>query len=637
MNQFVVYIGKRLISLGVVVFLISVFVFVVFFIQMGDPSRILVPRASPELVQLVREDLKLDEPITTQFINFETKVFSGKFFISIGVWKGASIAEGIYSAALRTLAVFGAVLVAAGLSGGTIGLLTSRSRENHAVSRVLRVLSVVSLAIPALVVATWLAYSAGPLNDGMNSIVVGASAFLASWSILVLMEKGKERYYASFGKALNTPRTDGGARPMSASPMTKLFAGWTLTAVLTSEAVVGQGNHGLGVLLWDSLLSRDFTLLMSIIVVLGIILATTNFLLDMVSPLAKRYVASMRGGEARFQADVTEGRPSNQELEPYNPLLSLSGIKSFASEFVRLPFGMLALVLLLVLVVLAVLAPVISTVKDPMYNLEPSFFASSPPHFNPFPPSLAPSPVTGYVHPFGTDANGGDVYSLILSGISDAIGAILLLVIVSALAASVVWILAIALIRARGPKSIFGAFGSVVSDFALALPLLAFGFASMFVLEPVNRGWSLLSWLLRISILLAFALVFFSARTRQGSISHLVVSSDGSVKRAFSGAIPHVIYVSKFVGLLTFVALVALVTLGFGSPYGGPGSPVWGLMLGRAFDSLAYLSGAWWELAFPTIFIVLLVSVVYFLIDCIEVVAWKRWGQLSDVGNATKT
>ena len=74
------YIVKRLLGLVPTLFIVGVLVFLFVHLLPGDPARLAAgPDATPETVQLVREDLGLDKPLHQQFARFVTGTVHGDF------------------------------------------------------------------------------------------------------------------------------------------------------------------------------------------------------------------------------------------------------------------------------------------------------------------------------------------------------------------------------------------------------------------------------------------------------------------------------------------------------------------------------------------------------------------------------
>ena len=74
------YIVKRLLGLVPTLLLVGALVFLFVHLLPGDPARLAAGQdATPETVELVRQDLGLDKPLPTQFIRFVTGVARGDF------------------------------------------------------------------------------------------------------------------------------------------------------------------------------------------------------------------------------------------------------------------------------------------------------------------------------------------------------------------------------------------------------------------------------------------------------------------------------------------------------------------------------------------------------------------------------
>ncbi len=90
------YTVKRLLGLAPTLFIVGVLVFLFVHLLPGDPARLAAgPDATPETVQLVREDLGLDKPLWQQFARFVTGTVRGDFGRSLRSKRpvGTEIAE----------------------------------------------------------------------------------------------------------------------------------------------------------------------------------------------------------------------------------------------------------------------------------------------------------------------------------------------------------------------------------------------------------------------------------------------------------------------------------------------------------------------------------------------------------------
>ena len=78
------YILKRILSVIPVLFLVSVFVFLMLRLTPGDPAAIIAgDNATPETLARIREAMGLNEPLLTQYIKWITGILRGDFGTSL--------------------------------------------------------------------------------------------------------------------------------------------------------------------------------------------------------------------------------------------------------------------------------------------------------------------------------------------------------------------------------------------------------------------------------------------------------------------------------------------------------------------------------------------------------------------------
>lgn len=78
------YIGKRLLSAIPVLFIVSIVVFMIIHLTPGDPARVMLgDQALEQDVEALREQMGLNEPIITQYVNWIKGIFQGDFGTSI--------------------------------------------------------------------------------------------------------------------------------------------------------------------------------------------------------------------------------------------------------------------------------------------------------------------------------------------------------------------------------------------------------------------------------------------------------------------------------------------------------------------------------------------------------------------------
>lgn len=627
MNALAVYLIKRILSCLIVIFLIANAIFAIFFLN--GPEHTFIPRGvNPQLQYEVRNDLRLDEPISTQYVNFMMKTLSGEFYTSPGLWRGAEIRDYIYEPAGKTLTLFAAVLVSSLLGGLLIGRLTAGTREGRLSSRMVSVLALGLFSTPITSIVLlyfylWVEAHVHSFPPRETSAFM--LAFLVALGSFVLIAKGKEGYFG------NSPRPG----PQASGPITKLLVGWVMFSVLFSEPFFSL--RGLGLLAWEALNARDAVAFMAIFFLVGVITALTLLALDIAAPFVRPILR--KGLSTPVPEATSEESRSTMMTVPTTPSSLGQMARHVIRDYTRRPTGVIAAVIVLVFIAIGILAPVIATVQNPnaLSSREPNVFSGNwqTSWHNPLPPSFTPSSYTGLRHPLGTDFQGVDIYSTLLYGAREPVLVMFILVGISLLIGFSTWIAAAYLSRARGTSAlVFGWAATVFADFVFAMPILLV-LSSWLYARPENEPVFLLVVALP---LLVWAFVVKSARSRMGSIRGLLQAKpsdhrgEALLKRFIPRVFSNVLYMTKFVATIGFLMIAALgVMWGFGSL--GLLGPAWdtGSWIGlnrEAYESGAVTRGAWWMIVPQLVLTALLVGAVYKILETLEQIFKVRYGML---------
>jgi len=141
------YILKRLLGLLPTLLIVAVLVFLFVHMLPGDPARLAAGvDASPETVELVRQDLGLDKPMPQQFLNFFVNIVQGDFGTSLRSKRPVSteIAERFMPTLMLTLTSMAWAVV----FGMVIGIVSAVYR-NEWPDRVGMTLAVSGISFPA--------------------------------------------------------------------------------------------------------------------------------------------------------------------------------------------------------------------------------------------------------------------------------------------------------------------------------------------------------------------------------------------------------------------------------------------------------------------------------------------------------
>jgi peptide/nickel transport system permease protein len=271
--------------------------------------------------------------------------------------------------------------------------------------------------------------------------------------------------------------------------------------------------------------------------------------------------------------------------------------------------GFLGFIVLCIFIGMAILAPVLATVKDPTnpVNQEPS-----PGYSNPAPPSFDPSPFTGFVHPFGTDSIGEDVYSLTLYGARASLMVGFVATFISVVLGVTVGLLS-------------GYFGKAVdevlmrfTDYFLVLPWFPLMIVCMTVLGREFHwvivvigitSWPSTARIVRSQVLTVKERVFIERARAIGSGDLHIIQ-----KHVFPNVLPLVFANTVLLISLAIFSEAFLDFFGLGDPY----VISWGTMLELAYSFGAFDSGSWWWVLPPSLSIILCVlafSLVGYALD----------------------
>lgn len=145
------FILRRLVALIPVLILVLVIVFSLVRLIPGDPAvTLLGPGATNQQIEALRQQMRLDEPVVMQFLNYVAGLFQGDFGTSLK--SGQPVLDQILLRLPATLELSICATVVAILFGIPIGVL-SATRPNSLFDHFTRVFSLVGVSMPAFLLA----------------------------------------------------------------------------------------------------------------------------------------------------------------------------------------------------------------------------------------------------------------------------------------------------------------------------------------------------------------------------------------------------------------------------------------------------------------------------------------------------
>ncbi|QCJ44470.1 glutathione ABC transporter permease GsiC [Bacillus sp. S3] len=290
------YILKRLLGIIPILVIVSIFIFMFVHMIPGDPARLVAgPDAGPKDVELVRQQLGLDKPITTQYFTYIGNLFQGDLGVSMKTKR--PVYDEIAQRFMPTFWLTVWSMVWAILFGLLIGVISATKRNKwqdyagmfSAVSGIslpsfwlgLMLIQLFSVKLgwfPTGGSDSWKAYVLPSITLG-----AGVAAVIARFARSSLMEILKEDYIRT-GRAKGLKENAVVWRHalknamIPVITMTGLQFGFLLGGSIVVETVFSW--PGLGRLLIDSVSFRDYPLIQAEMLLFALEFILINLLVD---------------------------------------------------------------------------------------------------------------------------------------------------------------------------------------------------------------------------------------------------------------------------------------------------------------------------------------------------------------------
>lgn len=298
------YAFKRLGLMLAIVVLAMVILFTMIHLVPGDPASIaLGPRATPAMVADFRARMGLDQPVVIQLVRFIGNVLTGD--MGVDVWTERSVAKIVFNELPYTVILALAGLGWAVLLGIPLGCY-SAVRRGSWLDRIAGVFSVAAIAVPSFVIAIYLllvfavwlrwfpALGSGPDGDPLRQawhLVLPAFAIGLGWvgflarlvraSMLEIMGENHIRTARAFG--LSHGRiVYRYALKLAILPTVALLGvgmGRLLSGAVFAEIVFNR--PGVGRLVFESVNSRNYPIVMGAVMVTTVLFALSTLLSDL--------------------------------------------------------------------------------------------------------------------------------------------------------------------------------------------------------------------------------------------------------------------------------------------------------------------------------------------------------------------
>ena len=304
------YLGKKIITLIMTLFLVSAAAFLAFQIIPGDVvSSILGTEATPEREEALREELGLNDPPLVRYGNWAAGVLRGDLGISYRYSKNMNemmpVAELIGDQLPVTLWLAAISLVLIVLVSIPMGVLWAKSRS-RVLDAALGVITQVTMAVPSFflgILVTWLFgillkwFSPGGYV-GYQENFWGFLGYLLFPAISIalpkiamtarflrnsmLTEMGSDYVRTAYSKGCGDQRVMYGHVLRNAMMPVITFLGMIVAEIVAGSIVVEQvfGLPGIGRLLISSISTRDFPVVEILILYITFVVIFVYFLVD---------------------------------------------------------------------------------------------------------------------------------------------------------------------------------------------------------------------------------------------------------------------------------------------------------------------------------------------------------------------
>lgn len=302
------YIIKRFILMIPIVFAVMTLVFFVMHVVPGDPAYIILgENATPEAVGELRKNLGLDKPLMVQYIDFLTDFAKGDLGRSIQ--NGIPVASLIQRVFPFTLDLTVASVLVGVATGIPLGILAAL-RRNSSFDFISRLVSLAGISMPPFFLGICLLLVLGfklrlfPIVGGgelgniperlhflvLPSLSMGLvlAAYVMRMTRSCMLEVIREDY-------MRTARAKGlkeavviykhGLRNALIPVVTVIgnYIGYMLGGAVLIETVYSR--PGMGKLLVDAIMARDYPVVQSTIIVFAFLVALTNLVIDLLYSL----------------------------------------------------------------------------------------------------------------------------------------------------------------------------------------------------------------------------------------------------------------------------------------------------------------------------------------------------------------
>ena len=271
----------------------------------GDPANVMLgPRATPEIKEALRARLHLDQPLTTQLFYFFKGLVSGNFGFDLR--SNRPVLDIVLEQLPHTLVLVSSALIVS-ILGVPVGCYAAIHR-NGKFDRIVGAISVSIIAMPAIVVGLYMllffsvelrlfpVIGAGDSQDWLDYLWhltlpvvtigiawIGYISRLVRASMIEVLSQNHVRMARAFGlpEARVMSRYALRIAVLPSITMMGVSVAFILSSTVITEIIFAR--PGLGSLLYESVLSRNYPLVMGTVLVSTIFIVSGTTIADLIN------------------------------------------------------------------------------------------------------------------------------------------------------------------------------------------------------------------------------------------------------------------------------------------------------------------------------------------------------------------
>jgi ABC-type dipeptide/oligopeptide/nickel transport system permease component len=302
------YVARRLASIVVLAFGISIIVFLIIRLIPGDPAIVLLGTnaGDPALVARLHHQLGLDKPIPVQYVHWIAGVIRGDFGYSYG--QDQPVSRLIMQNLPYTLELTAAALVISFFVGTLLGIVAALKRktavDTMAMGFALAGLSFPSFWLGLLLIVVfavhlhWFEVFGGTSLKGLVlpavTLALGVAGFTARFVRSSMIEAGRKQHVVT-ARARGLTQQQVLRRHVMRNAVLPVLTivglqvGSLLSGVVVIETVFSR--PGIGRLLVNAILAKDYLTVQAIVLIVAVLYALTNLIVDLMYPFLDPRIA----------------------------------------------------------------------------------------------------------------------------------------------------------------------------------------------------------------------------------------------------------------------------------------------------------------------------------------------------------